>query len=503
MVAKRKMVRWLFPTNTNNLRMILAQGLLTSPEGFSKYYKDSLSDFDGYLPLFNLQIPVEALNKATSEAGHLTPCILEFDLKGVSGQVKIREKESYTDIKLESVSADSIAEGEQLNFPLPMPLGCISKVIFRSKKDLEAFKKDVSTRSNVVLNNLKLHHTIKDSKLFEKQLKDTQSELKELLKINASDSILKPEVTECGVVSSTQVVKPNYPVIYAYGGLLSLLFYHAKNGKISHDFLTCFSKGKTSETDDSTDQFIHKFIYDFFYGDIDDSQSRNKILKGIISSCIDSKDFKNIIIDFLRTSDWNDKKAEKRSIELAGKLHDYASNSSLSTSEWFDSAKPGIEKILLMLFTREDSESFIEYQNPNITFSEHEQLLFSMFFGIRDSFIKSPSFLKKYNGLQSFVSYMMANYTHTKMNSGISFKEIKAPKTVWQFVDGKLSKPIVKSFNLESCVNTIMPKKDFQQIKGKSIYSGYYEPTYEVVGKKYYEIMSSKKITDTDYNKLK
>ena len=486
MAVKKKKASWLFPTNTNNLRMILAQGLLVSPEGFSKYYQDVLLDYNGYLPLFNHKVSTASLEKAVAEAEHLVPCLLEFDLSKLSGQINILSNGEAKKVDLGSLS---LYEGdiEQLLIPLPLPLGCISKVIFKTKDDIEAFKKDAEIRSNVVLNKIRLSSTNAESKLFE---------------ATDTDPLLALDNTDFSQIEIPEI-KPNYSDIYAYGGLLSLLFYYAKNGVLSHGYFNDFSQNIIPQADIPKDQAIPQFIYEYFHDDVDESRPENKILKGIVASCIESNDFKNSLINFLRNSDLDNEKAGKRSYELADKLHDYVSNSSSSVSEWFDSVKSDIEKVLLMLFTREDSDSLIDFHNPKINFTEREYLLFSMFFGIRDGFIKVPAFIREYNDLQEYISNKMAVYAHNRMSSNLAFKEINSPKTVWQFVDKKLSKANTKLLGLESCVQTIMPKADFKNQKGVNIYSGYYEPTYKVMTEEYFKLISMLKITDTIYNKLK
>ncbi len=487
MAVKKKKACWLFATNTNNLRMILAQGLLASPEGFSKYYQDALLDYNGYLPLFNHKIPASSLEKAVSEAEHLVPCLLEFDLSKLSGQVNML---SHGETKAVDLGSDlSLFEGdiEQLLIPLPLPLGCISKVIFKTKDDIEAFKKDAEIRSNVVLNKIKLSSTVAESKLFE---------------TTDTDTLLGSSNTGSFEIE-TPLIKPNYSAIYAYGGLLPLLFYYAKNGDLSHRFFNDFAQNVIPKADTPKEQAIPQFIYEYFHDDIDESRPENKILKGIVASCIESNDFKNSLINFLRNSDWDNEKAGKRSYELADKLHDYVSNSSSSVSEWFDSVKSDIEKILLMLFTRENSDSLIDFHNPKINFTEREYLLFAMFFGIRDGFIKVPAYIREYNNLQEFISNKMAVYAHKQMSSNLTFKEINSPKTVWQFVDKKLSKANTKLLGLELCVQTIMPKANFKHEKGINIYNGYHEPKYKIINEDYFQVISTKKVTNTEYNRLK
>jgi hypothetical protein len=468
MIVKRKKACWLFPTNTNNLRMVLAQGLLTSPEGF-----------------INHQVPADALEKAVSEAEHLVPCLLEIDLSKLSDQVNTLINGETKEVDLGSDLSVLDGDIEQMLIPLPMSLVCISKIIFKTKDDISGFKKDAEIRSNVVLNKIKLSSTKAESKLFE-----------------TTDTSLASKNTKFYAID-TPKIKPNYSDIYAYGGMLSLLFYHAKNGALSHLFFEAFSHELIPQTNDLKEHAVPQFIHEYFHGDFDETRSENKILKGIVSSCIESDDFKNSLINFLRNGDW-DEKAGKRSKELADKLHDYASNSSRSASKWFDSAKSDIEKVLLMLFTREDSNSLIDFHNPNINFTERDYLLFSIFFGIRDSFIKVPAFIREYDGLQTYISNQMATYAHKKMISNITFKTINPPKTIWQFVDEKLSASNTKQLDLESCVQTIMPAKaGFKHEKGVNIYNGYHDPKYKIVNEEYFKIISIKKVTHTEYNKLK
>ncbi|MCF6205014.1 MAG: hypothetical protein L3J59_15325 [Methylococcaceae bacterium] len=487
MAVKKKKACWLFPTNTNNLRMILAQGLLTSPEGFSKYYQDILADYNGYLPLFNNQISAGSLEKAVSEAEHLVPCLLEFNLSTLSGQVTTLINGETKEVNLGSDLSGLDGDIDQILIPLPMPLACLSKIIFKTKDDINGFKKDAEGRSNVVLNNIKLSSTKAESKLFE---------------TTDTDTLLACPYTQINKIEAPEI-KTNYLIVYAYGGMLSLLFYHAKNGALSHSFFDDFSRGVTPESKALKEQAIPQFIHNYFHSEIGETRPENKILKGIVSSCIESDDFKNSLINFLRNGNW-DEKSGKKSQELADELCAYASYSSLTASEWFDSAKSDIKKVLLMLFTREDSDSLIDFHNPKTNFTEREHLFFAMFFGIRDSFIKVPKFIREYNGLQVYVSNQMASYAHKKMGSKITFKKINPPKTVWQFVDEKLSKINTRSLGLESCVQTIMSAKvGFKHEKGMNIYNGYLEPQYKIVDNDYFKIISIKKLTDIEYNKLK
>ena len=76
----------LLVTNHLNLMYMLAAGLIMPPSGFAgKHYRDTLGDFPGWIPLFVNGVPRNAIENATSEAGHLKPCIVEIELSGMSG----------------------------------------------------------------------------------------------------------------------------------------------------------------------------------------------------------------------------------------------------------------------------------------------------------------------------------------------------------------------------------------------------------------------------------
>ena len=82
-------------TNDRNLMYMLAAGLLMPPSGFGgKHYRDTLSAFPGWLPLFigpegsAPSPPSEAAEDATGETRHLRPALVEVDLRDLGGMVQ-------------------------------------------------------------------------------------------------------------------------------------------------------------------------------------------------------------------------------------------------------------------------------------------------------------------------------------------------------------------------------------------------------------------------------
>jgi len=271
------------------------------------------------------------------------------------------------------------------------------------------------------------------------------------------------------------------------------LFYFAKNGNKSNGiYQLFFSLEKEYEKQDID-------IYDYFKSfDINDNDIKKKMDYGLINIAIESKDFKEDVLDFLLSDVW-DERSRKRTEELANKLKLFESNMDKTVSEQFDEAKTPLEKILLMLFLREDSDSLMDYSLE--LFSEEDYINFAMMFGVRDKFIKMPKELKEFTGLQSFISLKMAEYAHSTMETNIKFKSTVKPLTVMELFNiNSLKKRLIKELEVESCIKTIMPNREYFSKSGINTYIGFIEPKYETIEEEYFKILSKRKITKKEYN---
>ena len=119
--------RWFLPTNADNLKMMVAQGLISSPDGFSpnKYYKDELENYPGFIPVFKNSIPKDTLELIISEQENMTACLIEIDL------VKITQG-SAKNQNYEAVDISINAHDDLLLLLAPLPLSCIKQIIFKS-----------------------------------------------------------------------------------------------------------------------------------------------------------------------------------------------------------------------------------------------------------------------------------------------------------------------------------------------------------------------------------
>ena len=469
--------RWFLPTNTDNLKMMVAQGLMSSPDGFSpnKYYKDELENYPGFIPVFKNSIPKNTLDLIISEQENMTACLIEIDLTKITqGNAK---NQNY-----EAVEVSVNAHDDLLLLLAPLSLSCIKQIIFKSVDDKISLEAEQKLSSNFILSDLKTHYSKSDETLF-KASNDKGS----------MESFHKDKVDENKIESQVGSVKlVNYPRIYAFGGLLTSLFYFAKNGKLSNNIYQDFC---TIEKADLVDD---KLCIHQYFNQIENDGILQIMYSKLLDKLISRENSKDDIIMLLEADDW-DEKFKSRTQDLAQMLREFENNET-TISEKFSKATRPLERLLLMLFHKESIGSLIEYQLD--MFTEDDYLLFSLIFGVRDKFIKTPKFIREYQNLQNFISSKMAEYAHLELKSGIKFKSTSSPKTVWDILNTKnTAKKAGKKLEITDCVQA-ETGEDFEKQGRKVIFQGYLELKYKIVEDKYFKIISNKNISTETYNNL-
>ncbi|KAF3983933.1 MAG: hypothetical protein HFP81_04745 [Methylococcales symbiont of Hymedesmia sp. n. MRB-2018] len=457
--------RWFLPTNTDNLKMMVAQGLITSPDGFSpnKYYKDELENYPGYIPLFKNNIPQQTLDLVISEQDNMQVCLIEIDLTKITGSAKNQQNERV-DINIDT-------KEDLLLLQAPLPLSCIKQIIFKSVDDKKSLDDEQNLSSNFILADLKTGFSTKDEKLF--KVDNTLYDNKKNTTITTDKAI-------------------DYPTTYALGGLLANLFYFAKNGQHSNNVYESFCNFDKERLD--KDKLC---VYQYFYS-TDESNDLHTMYNKLLKKIVNGADFKNDVIVLLESDNW-DERLKPRTQELAKMLRAFENNDT-SISQKFTDAKKPLERLLLMLFHQENSENLSEYQLD--FFKEEDYLLFALVFGARDKFIKSPKFIRECQDLQNFISFKMAEYAHLKSDSAIEFKRPNRVKTVWDILNTqKTGKKSVEKLAIKNCFQTVI-SGDYQHQGNKNIYKGFVDPKYEIVGDEYFKTMSKKNIDSTTYNDL-
>ncbi len=142
-------------TNHQNLMYMLAAGLLMPPSGFgNKHYEDSLGVFPGWLPLFiregrkAAQPPRGVFEQVTSEAEHLLPVVLEVDLAGLQGPVRVLGPDGWREREFEQ----GVGPDEWLMLiPAPLPVSRVRRILFRELADRRRALEEAVERRNVPL----------------------------------------------------------------------------------------------------------------------------------------------------------------------------------------------------------------------------------------------------------------------------------------------------------------------------------------------------------------
>lgn len=477
--------RWFFPTNTINMRMIIAQGLLASHEGSKKYYTDALELFPGWIPVYKNIIPPAILKKGlqVTERATLTRCIIEFDLKSINGEAKIFKENDLINIKLDDIDKEVI---DVLYILAPLPLSSISKIIFQNNEAKKQFENDAENRSNVILEGLTLNSTKADQKLFK-----TESTF-----LNNSTNLTPANET------MLDYKKIDYQKVYSYGGLLLTMFYFAKNGNKSNEIYHSINELRDLSQSKENDIYL---IYQYFKDSNKGAglNPKEQIYNDLIEIAMKNKDFKEDVIELLESDKW-DEKYKERTQNLAEKLKTFEmiGAGDKTVSDHFKEAKTPLEKILLMLFLREDSDDLIDYNLD--TFSEDDYIQFAMMFGIRDQFSKTPKFLREFSGLQNFISQKMAIYAHKQANSTLQFKNLKTPLTLMDMLqNNRFKKWVAKYLKIKDCfqTNIIIPKGDYKlkitNSRMEIVFDGIVKtPVAELKNEKFFKFISKFKFKE-------
>ncbi|MGL1957962.1 MAG: hypothetical protein OCD00_11675 [Colwellia sp.] len=486
---------WLLPTNTENLQMMLAQGLITDASGFvGSYYKDVLNKCPGYVSLFKNEVPGSALKLAKSEVASLISCIIKINLKDIILGDCIHTRcdmddsfsnEGANPKLLNSVPIPTLhgkktieVDYESILVQSPLPLSCIEEVIFSTKADLDEFKNSSENVGNVSIKILKCKVDKKD---FKNPV--SSSDL-----FHNSFANLEHNLVE-------------YNKAYSFGGLASLSLYFSKNGEKSANLFKSISKF----TEDENHSLEYKWIYEYFFSNenikfqkwnaildvLNNNKKRNDIeYKNSIIEILNSSPKTQSIADFL--TDYHRSKIEKSDAQIIEEfIDDYKEEPN----------KFKIQLFLFMLFYKDSVEKLIKYTHAS--FREEDYALLGMLFGMNSSFIGLPKWLVEYEGVHLYISTLMANYAHKQADTGIQFKEPSKPLLLTDILSTKKIEFIawfVKKFDANDCFETVIPNKDYHQIKGKKIYDGFVVPEYRIVEDKFFNTMSAAVIDDKDYS---
>ncbi len=491
---------WLLPTNTENLQMMLAQGLITDASGFvGDYYKDILEGYSGHIPLFKNVVPEIALALAKSEGASLISCIIKVNLKdiilGDCIHTRCDIEDSFNADDLSPKTSNSVPipslqgkkttelDYESILIQAPLPLSCIEEVMFQDKANLDEFK---DSYADIVDNvSIKILQCRRDKAQFKKLVSSSN------LFHNSFANIEHNPI--------------EYNKAYSFGGLASLSLYFSKNGEKSASLFESIS----AFSDNENYPLEYKWIYDYFFSNENAKLQKWNTILDVLNNNQKRKniEYKNSIIEILNSSpnpkaqsiadfltDYHRSKIEKSDEQIIEEfINDYKKEPN----------KFKIQLFLFMLFYKDSVEKLINYTHAS--FSEEDYILLGMLFGMNSSFIGLPKWLVEYEGMHLYISTLMANYAHKQANTGIQFKEPPKPLLLTDMLSPKKIEFIAwfgKKFDANDCFETIIPNKDYQSVKGKKIYDGIIVPEYSILKDKFFNTMSTTVIDDKRYREI-
>lgn len=152
--ASKAPAHGLLATNHLNLMFALSAGMVMPPAGYGeKYYRDTLSRYPGWIPLFVKKPFASAIEEAASEAKHLIPCVARIRLDKLAGPVAVVRDNTVTQVDFRS-EADKAADRVIL-VPAPLPTSWIKEVYFQSKQENKRARDRAKDYGNVSFEGIK------------------------------------------------------------------------------------------------------------------------------------------------------------------------------------------------------------------------------------------------------------------------------------------------------------------------------------------------------------
>ena len=402
----------LLVTNHLNLMYMLAAGLVMPPAGFGdKYYRDTLSCFPGWIPLFIDHVSSEAIASSTREAGHLRPIIVEIALAGLAGPVLALD----TGLRELRFPGESDGAEQLILVPAPLPASWIESVVFRSAEDRRACEADARDFGNV-------------------PLQDVARRVAKTLFTRAPDTPWPP--AEGPAARPAPLHGP-----LAAGGVMAMLLLAGNRGELAvrscrHAFdpedeslppvddpilagLRAWMRAgavswpadaeeRSSAADPSSVQ----------------SASQARLFRGAVDRLVAWRDAaaagsaEDAVLDYLATASTT---LDARLRAGAGKLRDTLVElrglAGVTAGALFDRHATPLARAMILFFLRGDCVDLLDFDNDRL--HEADRLAAAVLFGVRDGWLGLPLRFRAVPGLSAAVSHRMARMAQRLAGSGL------------------------------------------------------------------------------------
>lgn len=395
--------QWQFVTNNMNLQFMLAAGMIMPPAGFmNKHYKDTLSDFPGFIPLFLNRAPKAALEAAVSERSHLIPCIANLDLSGFQGPAQAVDLEG--NVHEVSFPDALIANLHCLLVPAPLPIDCVREVYFASGDDKKRFEQGANDFSNVSLEGFRC-------------------------KVSAS-SFKKASAEPWPPKTAVPEIPAALAAPLAAGAMMAMLFHLARRSEAGvqsvkrafepHDVVSdegiqpilaatnqWLMSGQAPASDDASVRL--------FWGLVDKLAENN-----LASNKSQPLDIALAYLESQSDQHENDR-VRQAGAKLIKDLRGLVGFSDETVTEVLEQHSKPFARALILFFLRETLVELLDYENPLL--NEQDYLAAAILFSARQGWMGVSTDLREPPQLRTAISHRMAAMAHRLAETGVDLGE--------------------------------------------------------------------------------
>lgn len=498
---------WYLVTNHLNLLYMLAAGLVMEPSWFrGKHYVDSLGAIPGWVPLFRDAIPTKAFEEAIRERRHLRPCLVSFDLSGISCPVQVlSRKGKIRDAEFPNIRLGK--EGVGILFRAPLLLTLVSRICFQSDEDQQIFETAARDISNVDLTSYRLaiekslfHNTteiawppIQTATARQKKPKD-ESETKTGLPLDLIPGVqtdVAPQLEDRRISAQ------------ALGGLLAMLYHCANRSELGVNVFQLITGSPKSTISTSVEDPILAELPNWLNGNgvSERSSTPAKLYWGVINALVAAQEGNHssqpvdVALEYLaaQAEQLEDDKSKSRLERLITDMQSLLGLGGGTITELFEHHKGSLSRPLLLFCLREHCKDLLEFSHPLLSDAEH--LLAGILFGVRDGWLRLPCEMRN-QALSEYIMYRMACCAHQNQKSELILPETPCPQPLralfprntesWRGSQINAAIEIAKVSKWRDCIDTVIastdgsPLTEPKQENGSFIFSGEATSTIEV-----------------------
>ncbi|MBK1735379.1 hypothetical protein CKO15_08800 [Halorhodospira abdelmalekii] len=391
--------QWHFVTNNMNLQFMLAAGMIMPPAGFmDKHYKDTLSDFPGFIPLFLNSVPKAALEAAASERSHLIPCIAKVDLGEFKGPARAVDLQG----NLHEVSFPDalIANLHFLLVPAPLPIGSVKEVWFASGDDKKRFEQGARDFNNVSLEGL-------------------------LSKVNAS-SFKKATAEPWPPRTAVPEIETALAAPLAAGAMMAMLFHLARKSETGLQFLKRAFEPHDEVFGSGTHPILAATNQWLILGKAPASDEASvRLFWGLVDQLAENSLAANknqpldVALAYLESQrdQHEDDRFRQAGAKLIKDLQGLVRFSDETVTEVLEQHSKPFARALILFFLRETLTELLDYRSPLL--NEQDYLAAAILFSARQGWMGVSTDLREPPQLRSAISHRMAAMAHRLAQTGV------------------------------------------------------------------------------------